>query len=384
MIIRILSLSLAVSILITACSPAAGLGSTPVRTTLPQPTSQIIETPVPTPSPIQGDEPSALDSKQLLQMLSGGEKQDTEAALEQILALGDKRFVSVLIELMRAAQIGLVRGVDYQSLVGALEDLSGQEWGEDWPAWVEWYGGTDLLPPQGFTSWKGELLSKIDPEFKTFLQDDNPSRIRVEEIQWGGVIVDGIPALNNPLMIPAEEASYLGSSEAVFGIALNGDSRAYPLRIMDWHEMANDVVGGVPVSLAYCTLCGAGIVFDGRASDGQTYTFGSSGFLYRSNKLMFDRQTRTLWNQLTGEPVLGECQIGWNSIRKLRCLPWKLVTNACMSPARPMGITFLLATRCFLSGSAVMNCPQRRVFMRSILTVYQRRMLSTNWLKNRW
>jgi hypothetical protein len=70
--------------------------------------------------------------------------------------------------------------------------------------------------------------------------------------------------------------------------------------------MANDVVGGVPVSLAYCTLCGAGIAYDGRASDGETYTFGSSGFLFRSNKLMYDRQTRTLWNQLTGEPVLGE------------------------------------------------------------------------------
>jgi hypothetical protein len=62
----------------------------------------------------------------------------------------------------------------------------------------------------------------------------------------------------------------------------------------------------VPVSLAYCTLCGAGIAYDGRASNGETYTFGSSGFLFRSNKLMYDRQTRTLWNQLTGEPVLGE------------------------------------------------------------------------------
>jgi hypothetical protein len=69
--------------------------------------------------------------------------------------------------------------------------------------------------------------------------------------------------------------------------------------------MANDVVGGIPVSLAYCTLCGAGIAYDGRGSDGEVYTFGSSGFLFRSNKLMYDRQTRTLWNQLTGEPVLG-------------------------------------------------------------------------------
>ncbi|MCI0875106.1 MAG: DUF3179 domain-containing protein, partial [Chloroflexi bacterium] len=101
-------------------------------------------------------------------------------------------------------------------------------------------------------------------------------------------------------------ADYLLPEEPVFGVAINGDARAYPLRIMDWHEMANDVVGGVPMSLAYCTLCGAGIAFDGRASNEEIYDFGSSGFLYRSNKLMYDRQTRTLWNQLTGEPVLGE------------------------------------------------------------------------------
>ena len=118
--------------------------------------------------------------------------------------------------------------------------------------------------------------------------------------------VDGIPALDNPAMLAADKAHYLGPMDPVFGIVINGDARAYPLRILDWHEMANDVVGGVPISLAYCTLCGAAIAFDGRAPNGETYTFGSSGFLFRSNKLMYDRQTRTLWNQLTGEPVLGE------------------------------------------------------------------------------
>jgi hypothetical protein len=124
-------------------------------------------------------------------------------------------------------------------------------------------------------------------------------------------------------MIPAVAALYLSPEEPVFGIALNGDVRAYPLRILDWHEMANDVVGGVPVSLAYCTLCGAGIAYDGKASDGNTYTFGSSGFLFRSNKLMYDRQTNTLWNQLTGEPVLG--QLAGKAIR-LSLLPVVLTT----------------------------------------------------------
>lgn len=238
--------------------------------------------------------------------LSARDRELGAAALEAVLEAQDVRFIPVLIEVMRGSEVGMGLGADYQSTIAALETLSGETYGANWPAWVEWYGATELSPPPGFTGWKGEMLSFIDPRFADFLQDDAPSAIRVEEIQWGGVTVDGIPALDNAPMIPAGEADYLIPEEPVFGLAINGDVRAYPLRIMDWHEMANDVVGGVPVSLAYCTLCGAGILFDGRASNGETYDFGSSGFLYRSNKLMYDRQTRTLWNQLTGEPVLGE------------------------------------------------------------------------------
>jgi hypothetical protein len=150
------------------------------------------------------------------------------------------------------------------------------------------------------------VLSQLDPGFGDFLRDDHPSRIRVEEIQWGGVPIDGIPPLESAPTLPGIDADYLLDDEPVFGVVVNCDARAYPLRIIDNHEMANDVIGGVPVSLAYCTLCGAAIAYDGRASDGNEYDFGTSGFLYRSNKLMYDRQTRTLWNQLTGEPVLGE------------------------------------------------------------------------------
>ncbi len=242
----------------------------------------------------------------LLHDLSDGEPDVAQDAVRAVIAAGDDRFVAVFIELLRANQLGLVRGVGPLAVAGALHALTDQRHGGDWASWVEWYGATDLAPPPGFTGWKGELLGRIDPGFAEFLEDDAPSRIRVEEIVWGGVRVDGIPALDNATMIPAESADYLDPHEPVFGVSIDGDSRAYPLRIMDWHEMANDVVGGVPMSLAYCTLCGAGIPYDGRASDGATYTFGSSGFLYRSNKLMYDRQTRTLWNQLTGEPVLGE------------------------------------------------------------------------------
>jgi len=112
-------------------------------------------------------------------------------ALETILESGDQRFVSVLLELMRARQIGLISG-SYVDIIGAMETLSGQAFGDDWPAWIEWFGGTDLEPPPGFTGWKGQLLSRIDAGFADFLRDEYPSRIRVEEILWGGVPVDGM------------------------------------------------------------------------------------------------------------------------------------------------------------------------------------------------
>lgn len=269
------------------------------------PTPTMIEPIPPTQPSAESDSlipgPEAVEL--MYQISHGSEPQE---AIDTVVSAGDRRFIAVFIEMMRANEIRLLEGAGYRAHVEALEALSGQPFGGDWYAWVEWYGGTDLTPPPGFTGWKGFVLGGIDPRFAGLLRDEHPSSIRVEEIQWGGVVMDGIPALINAVMIPAEQADYLTPQEAVFGISINGDHRAYPLRIMDWHEMANDVVGGVPLSLAYCTLCGAGIAFDGRASNGETYTFGSSGFLFRSNKLMYDHQTRTLWNQITGEPVLGE------------------------------------------------------------------------------
>ncbi len=192
----------------------------------------------------------------------------------------------------------------------ALSSLTGEDiesW-EDAMLWQE--ANPQIVPHPSFRQIKLDIFQAIDPAFMRFLDGDRSKRenmrIRLEEITWGGVKVDGIPSLDNPAMVPAVAAGYLRDDDLVFGVEINGDIRAYPLRIMGWHEMFNDVIGGVPVALAYCTLCGAGILFEtqveGRA---EPFVFGSSGFLYRSNKLMFDRQTDSLWNQFTGEPVVG-------------------------------------------------------------------------------
>lgn len=242
----------------------------------------------------------------LLAALLDEEVPSQEAALREIETAGDERFIAPLIELVRAGQLGIAGRNGYNQRIVTLERLSGQNLGGDWFGWAEWYGATELSAPPGFASWKGRLLSELDPAYASFLTDEAPSRIRVEEIDWGGVPVDGIPPLEHPEHVPASEAAHMEDGEPVFGVAAGGARRAYPLRVLDWHELANDRLGGVPLSLAYCTLCGSGIAYDGRLPGREEpLDFGTSGFLYRSNKLMYDRATRTLWNQLTGRPVFG-------------------------------------------------------------------------------
>ena len=196
---------------------------------------------------------------------------------------------------------------DSREIGQTLDLLTGEALGNDWHAWMRWQQvHPEIEPFAGFDGFKADLMARIDPNFQVFLSRGVAHEIRLEEITWGGVVKDGIPALINPRHIAPDEADYLTDGELVFGVEINGDARAYPLRIMDWHEMFNDVVGGVPVALAYCTLCASGILFETQLEPGAEPTiFGSSGFLYRSNKLMYDQDTHSLWNQFTGRPVVG-------------------------------------------------------------------------------
>ena len=220
---------------------------------------------------------------------------------------GDKSMVPVIVTLMRFIN----REAVFEEAILTLNELTGEDFGTtpaDWPAWFEWVGANldDYRPPDGYPQLKRRFLANIHPGFEQLLGGyEDTSRIEPFEIEWGGVAPDGILPLEFPPNIPADEAEYLESHERVFGVSINGEHRAYPLRIMNPHEMANDVLGGEPISLAYCTLCGAGIAYHGKF-DGMETTFGTSGFLYRSNKIMYDRETFSLWNQETGQPVIGE------------------------------------------------------------------------------
>ena len=225
-----------------------------------------------------------------------------QAALDRLVARGELDIVPSLVLALRI-------GGEHVRVGAALTALTGtpiRTWREAM-LWQEAH--PEIAPHSSYADLKLWWWRGIDRRFLSFFPEPaapEEMRIRFEEITWGGVRVDGIPALDHPSMVRAEEAGYLVDSDLVFGVEINGDARAYPLRIMGWHEMVNDVVGGVPVALAYCTLCGAGILFETAVEERQApFVFGSSGLLYRSNKLMFDRATLSLWNQFTGEPVTG-------------------------------------------------------------------------------
>ena len=241
----------------------------------------------------------------LYEALTDGDTAVEEKAIAEIEARHDLRFVPVLLELVRAGQMGIAGRSGYNQRMIALERLSGEALGGDWFGWAEWYESTELAPPPGFASWKGKLWSRIDPRFGELIRDEQPSRIRVEEIDWGGVPFEGIPSLDSPRHVAADAASWLEDAEPVVGVAISLEARAYPLRVIDWHELVNDQLGGVPFALVYCTLCGSAIAYDARLEGEEPLLFSTSGLLHKSNKLMLDRATRTLWNQLTGRAVLG-------------------------------------------------------------------------------
>lgn len=135
--------------------------------------------------------------------------------------------------------------------------------------------------------------------------DLNDALIPKEKIFKGGPPKDGIPSIDKPEFIQASEASQLKETDLILGIALNGIARAYPIPIMNWHEVVNDQYGDIPVVITFCPLCGSGMAFESRLN-GRKLTFGVSGLLYNSDVLLYDRQTESLWSQLLSQAVTGE------------------------------------------------------------------------------
>lgn len=163
--------------------------------------------------------------------------------------------------------------------------------------------------------------------------------IQFNEILHGGPPKDGIPPIDEPAFKPVAEVTDLEDNQPVIGIVINGQAKAYPLTVMMWHEIANDELGGVPISVTFCPLCNAAIVFD-RRLDGQVLDFGTTGKLRNSDLVMWDRQTESWWQQFLGEAIVGEM-----TGKRLTMVPSRLESFAKFKMRAPDGLVMVPSGR---------------------------------------
>ncbi len=155
--------------------------------------------------------------------------------------------------------------------------------------------------------------------------------VSFDEILSGGPPRDGIPSIDDPKFVSVGSVKDLEPREPVIGVEIRGKAKAYPLRILVWHEIVNDTLGGIPIVVTYCPLCNAAIVFDRRVS-GQPLTFGTTGKLRKSDLVMYDRYTESWWQQFTGEAIVGEL-----TGTRLKLIPARLESFELFAERHPDG-----------------------------------------------
>lgn len=255
-----------------ACRPPSPVSESPVLLTRPAPaadapavTPTLANTPTPpltptpalTPMPALTAAPAPYDSGRNMYRIWPGVGQpggDTLAALADAAAQRDISQVPVILEALRFLHLDGARAA-----VRTLESLTDGDFAFDLNEWTEmgeWLGRNSAAypPPDGYAEWKISILETIDPEMAALLRPvlDGGAPVNLTEIMWGGVHVDGIPPLESPPHTTPELADdWLLPYDRVFGVSINGEHRAYPLRIMNAHELANDTLGGEPIALVY-------------------------------------------------------------------------------------------------------------------------------------
>jgi len=168
-------------------------------------------------------------------------------------------------------------------------------------------GPTETSVPVPFTVPQAEESPDEDvpSALANMVSSDLPTPlVDPSEIRSGGPPPDGIPPIDEPRFLRTGDVDFIDDAEPVLAIDIDGDTRAYPVQILIWHEIVNDTVGGVPVSVTYCPLCNTAVAVDRRLDD-RVLSFGTSGSLYHSSLVMYDRQTQSLWSHFTGQAIAG-------------------------------------------------------------------------------
>lgn len=252
------------------------------------------------PNPTLSKEKPPLSKEVILSLLSNDRKIQNKA-IKQLDSQWDMQYTAPILEVLRMTSDDALSN----DLLTLLQTKLGKENIPNYYDGIRWVWSIDPCYPEYLADLKGDIYQYVDPAFKTYFEDrQSTAQVRVDEILWGGVKQDGIPPLRHPKMIDAKDADYLNGGDIIFGMNINGIPRAYPKRILAWHEFFVDTFDTTDIAGVYCTLCGTVVAYD-MTHDGVRYDLGTSGFLYRSNKLMYDKNTSSLWNTITGKPVMG-------------------------------------------------------------------------------
>jgi len=167
---------------------------------------------------------------------------------------------------------------------------------------------------------ENQVVTQSPDKNQIFVTNGEKHIVPLDKIIDGGPPPDAIPSIDDPKFTKADNENHVADSDIVLGLEINGEAKAYPLSILVWHEIVNDNVGGVPVAVTYCPLCFTNQVFE-RVLNGQSVEFGTSGKLYNSNLVMYDRMTGTYWSQGLGLGIKGEL-----TGQSLNIIPFDVIT----------------------------------------------------------
>ena len=151
--------------------------------------------------------------------------------------------------------------------------------------------------------------------------------VALDELREGGPPPDGIPPIDVPTFLSPADVDFLADNEPVMAVEIGGEARAYPVQILIWHEIVNDTIGGIPVAVTYCPLCNSALVYDRRVA-GRVLSFGTSGLLWNSSLVMYDRQTDTLWSHFTGSAIVGALTGTELDTFSVATVPWRVWRDA--------------------------------------------------------
>jgi len=316
------------------------------------------------PAPDIPEGPLAPELADDLDLIFGdlGNTVDT-AAIGRVGESGDPRAAWLLSDLLRFVH----RGHVVDAAVAAFERLTGTEVPVDpWASWLlitNWLIGWDLPAPPGYLHWKRLLFEFAEPGWAPFFADEDAD-VDWRLISWGGVFVDGrpldavrfpcpegcIPALDGPAVTDAAGGDWYPDDRLVFGVVIGGEARAYPKHIMEFHELVNDTLGGRRVGVVYCTLCASAQAYltDAVPPGFEPLELRTSGLLSRSNKVMFDFHTYSMFDTFTGRAISGSLQdagleLEMISVRTSTWGDWKAAHPGTTIVARDGGINKVYA-----------------------------------------